>query len=149
MRFELNKPVLAIGYNKQYANGNVSPYGWCGKYMPWEDKLLSLELIKLNCIEHHKVPGDWDDVLQYDGFIFTGDKSVQPFYNQYPRASYGQISCAADNIFKKHIVEKPNSEKEILQYWGLKQYLEELLHGITDITPGYPVNAGMLQRHYD
>lgn len=65
-------------------------------YLPWRDKLLSLEVINLRCAAHHKVAWRHDpEDKKYDGFIFLGaDGSA--WHNQYPYADYGQLDDSMD-----------------------------------------------------
>ena len=63
-------------------------------FHPWCDTLNQVIVEEFECIEHRRVPGVWDDEVKYDGFIFKAGDKV--FYNQYPRASYSQISDEAD-----------------------------------------------------
>ena len=57
-----------------------------------------IKFIKLTVKEHHKVPGDYDDEVKYDGYILAADDGTI-FTNQYPRASYGQLDDRGDRIF--------------------------------------------------
>lgn len=77
-----------------------------GLYRPWEDeqKLLSLKAVNMLCAEHHKVAWDQDPTgeKKHDGFIFfelplVPRNPLKRWFNQYPRASYGQLSTDADH----------------------------------------------------
>lgn len=61
------------------------------------DKLINIVVKMLTCKEHHKVPSEWEPngEKKYDGFIFE-DTEGNTWRNQYPHASYGQVSDAAD-----------------------------------------------------
>ena len=68
-----------------------------------------IKFIKLTVKEHHKVPGDYDDEVKYDGYILAADDGTI-FTNQYPRASYGQLSDRDDRIF--HIDFRGKTEED-------------------------------------
>ena len=68
-----------------------------------------IKFIKLTVKEHHKVPGDYDDEVKYDGYILAADDGTI-FTNQYPRASYGQLSDRSDRIF--HIDFRGKTEED-------------------------------------
>lgn len=120
-------------------NGN--PAFW-GMYLPWEHKLESIELVMLECTEHHKVPSEWDPkpepALDYDGFIFKGpDFEGKPtvWHNQYPRASYGQVSDAADRIVSLHIedieeIRKALDSGRTYELDAAFPFLDRILHGV-------------------
>ena len=68
-------------------------------YLPWEDTLDKIQLMSATCIEHHKVPTEWDAEPSNDGFVFAeteGDSVGRQWHNQYPRASYGQLDDSND-----------------------------------------------------
>jgi hypothetical protein len=69
-------------------------------FKPWQDKLLWLHLLELTCVEHHQVFWEYDEKKESpcDGFVFE-DKHKRRWYNQYPRASYSQLSTSADWYF--------------------------------------------------
>jgi hypothetical protein len=150
MRFNVGDVVAAIGYSIQYPNGNKSEGGAYSKFIPWSDKLLMLDVIKLTCTGHHKVPGDYDDVIQYDGFIFTTDDG-KIYTNQIPRASYGQLSDASDNIINRQLLDSEYqfSSKVIYTYFGARRYLQELLKGVHEVMKEDKERASMLQQHYE
>lgn len=64
-----------------------------------QDYPTDIKFIKLTVKEHHKVPGDYDEEVKYDGYILAADDGTI-FTNQYPRASYGQVSDRGDRIFR-------------------------------------------------
>jgi hypothetical protein len=70
-------------------------------YMPWLDKLTEIQVINLECVEHHKV--GWEhapDDKKYDGFFKDQDGNL--WANQYPRASYGQLDDSGDRHVRRH-----------------------------------------------
>lgn len=68
--------------------------------MGWErDIPVDVKFKKLTVTEHHKVRGEFEEELKYDGFILKDDGDDK-FTNQYPVASYGQISDKGDRVFR-------------------------------------------------
>lgn len=71
-------------------------------FKPWEDKISEMNVFELKCVEHHKVSDGYSEDKQHDGFIFelvhtnTNLPVGTRFDNQYPHASYGQLSTDAD-----------------------------------------------------
>lgn len=64
------------------------------------------EFLELEVIEHHKVSSEYDekDLKDCDGYILkSADGRI--FHNQYPRASYGQVSDRANYIFTEALPE--------------------------------------------
>ena len=55
------------------------------------------------------MPGDYDEEVKYDGYILAADDGTI-FTNQYPRASYGQVSDRGDRIF--HIDFRGKTEED-------------------------------------
>ena len=62
--------------------------------------VLKTEVIRLTVIEHHKVPGEWSDALEYDGYVLQDENGAR-WYNQYPYASYGQLDDSYDRVFRR------------------------------------------------
>lgn len=100
-------------------------------YFPWEDKLNSLTVLPFVCKEHHRVAGDWDDEVKYDGYIFS-DTEGNDWTNQYPRASYGQLSD--DNNWRLWPTERSDiKDKPFLHYTDISIFLENVLRGIKEL----------------
>lgn len=98
-RFSVGEEVVVAGFI--YANdfiGNLNVF----------EKPLGCVIKTLVIKEHHKVPGSYetDDTLKYDGFIAEDKVNKQVYFNQYPRAYYGQISDIKNRLFISQ--EKPN-----------------------------------------
>lgn len=89
---------------------------------------LHIKFVKLTVTEHHRVRGDWDDKIAYDGYKLVDD-SGQEYTNQYPRASYGQISDEADRVFVLKIDESFPDDKPFdfysatSRWWSFEQGL--------------------------
>lgn len=109
MRFELNKkyPFVCVQFStehRQFLNGMSS-----SSFQPWNNALLGIVVKMLTCVEHHKVPNEWDETvppkLDCDGFIFLDEETDVRWANQYPRASYGQTTDTADRIVMRMFPE--------------------------------------------
>lgn len=90
-------------------------------YLPWCDQLISINAVVLRCVSQHAVPGEWDDEIKYKGYKFELVRTNVPFlknethvtwHNQFPRASYGQLSTDADFYAHPHVT----SEEDIKRY---------------------------------
>ena len=64
---------------------------------------------KLTVTEHHEVSWDQDpkNKKKYDGFVLTREDGTI-WHNQFPYASYGQLSTTADHVFNFY----PNFSEE-------------------------------------
>lgn len=130
MRYTLKEEVIFIHVDYTPASLRFS-----SKYYPWEDKLNNITLSKLTCTEHHRVPGEWDDEIKYDGFIFT-DQNNQRWNNQYPRAAYSQTSNAQDYVVRTVIDKKLKKMTDLSVYlndvnWGIRDLEKELIKAKT------------------
>lgn len=69
------------------------------------------EIIQLTVTEHHKVSSQWDteNNLDYDGFKLVDSRNLV-WHNQFPKASYGQVTDTQDQIFKR--IDKLPEEKD-------------------------------------
>lgn len=111
-------------------------------YVPWHDILKEIVVKRLKCVEHHRVPDDWGDEIKYDGFIFQDvEGNEDRWYNQYPRASYGQTSDESN--WMVNVAENRNgvelNDKEADKYsdaeilWGISdaaKYLDRIRDGL-------------------
>lgn len=97
LRYNIGQKVLVLFYVLNGRVGFVNPL-----YMPWQDKLDELMVKVLTITEHHKVAWDQDpnSEAKYDGFLAV-DEDGQPWGNQYPKASYGQLSDQANWYFER------------------------------------------------
>lgn len=106
MRYNLDQKVWTIGLvlvNKEN-NKPVFPFGFLRPY-PDQFSITNMFFNEVTVVEHHKVSGEWSDEKQYDGFILKDDQD-RVWYNQYPTASYGQVSDDADGLFTSPLIEK-------------------------------------------
>ena len=79
----------------------------------WNEDVSNITIKKLTVTEHHRVLHDYakeDEAPTCDGFILK-DEDGAIWTNQYPRASYGQISDAADRLFWKDGYKFVGSER--------------------------------------
>ncbi len=132
-------------------------------YVPWIDTLKEVKIHALECVEHHKVPVEWQDNASADGFIFQNiDGQKTRWFNQYPTASYGQASN--DEDFKVRVGEQNDgtpvvadakvfSENESLWgLWDVTKYLNEIHRGLHPKKAGDalpPNERDALQGFYD
>lgn len=129
MRYEINKqyPFLIIQFARVFvdAEGRRDPSKrsefkqdvvtfYPFPTPPFEDELIGVHVSMLTCKEHHRVPNAWDSQnrLDNDGFIFEDDAG-RVWYNQYPRASYGQMSDEADRRVWMHVVDNEAAKAAI------------------------------------
>lgn len=98
-----------------------------------KDKLIGIHAVMLTCKSHHKVSIDYDPESEkrYDGFIFE-DADGNEWYNQYPHASYGQVSTESDNRVWLHPTNEAtyNDPDVIVEMEDAMHRLEEIQHGI-------------------
>lgn len=109
-RFELNKPILAVGFfDKKEARGYISPdvayVDIVARDKPIDE--IGIHIVSITPTDEHKVPLEWDrteTALGYRG-NFSSTKGIVPddiaemgliLTNQYPRASYGQVNTSCD-----------------------------------------------------
>lgn len=97
MRYNIGEKVIVMHY---VLNGRI---GWTNRvYAPWEDTLDRIMMETLTVTEHHKVAWDQDPngEKKHDGFVLENHLH-QKWSNQFPTASYGQISTTADYYFDR------------------------------------------------
>jgi len=116
-----------------------------GLYFPWADEFVGVKFKKLLCKEHHRVPGDWDDEIKYDGFIFseTVDGKEEIYHNQYPRASYGQLDDSGNWKIIDHTTD------DFHFYQDAEKALETILRGVKELKEREPEWSKSLQEHFD
>lgn len=123
-----------------------------GLYMPWSEdhQLLNLEVVKLKCMSHEKVAWDQDPKgeKKYDGFTFSElPVALSPpsrrWLNQYPTASYGQLSTDADyylhldwkgcGMSVKETVDLEDTEKGMTELQDGCHFLANIRRGMVTI----------------
>lgn len=140
-RYTVGEEVLFINVKFTTEGLRLSPL-----YLPWKDKLEKIDIIKLTCKEHHRIPGDWDDEIQHDGFIFTGevDGVERTYNNQYPRASYGQLDDS--NNWR---ISDFTEDGDIVTYTDAGRMLSNINNGVRELKKSEPEYAKALQVHFD
>lgn len=106
MRYQVGEiiPIIKIEF---VPKPNDTRGAWSYLYRPDFHNITSLKIKRLQVIEHHKVPGDYNDEtdLKYDGYVLKelGVKTKKPrlWTNQFPTASYGQLSDIGDRKFHR------------------------------------------------
>ena len=96
-RYQVGQKILVSffeisGRNMQKLVGNM--------FSPWDERLKYMHLVELTVEQHVKVPYEHAPEAEpkCDGFILR-DKRGRVWHNQYPTASYGQLSTDADYYF--------------------------------------------------
>jgi hypothetical protein len=137
MRFNIDEtlPVIHI----KIPNKNRASYLLFKSYFPWYNhEIESITFEHLKVLEHHRVLHEYakeDDVPDCDGFILE-DSQKRRFFNQYPRACYGQTSDRADRMFHRDLTAYENIDEWLAlsepayEYRLLSDYLKDLKRGI-------------------
>ena len=130
-------------------------------YSMWSNETpTDIKFIKLSVKEHHRVPGEYDDEVKYDGYILTADDGTI-FTNQYPRAGYGQICDRGDRIFYIDFRGKTdddfkkmfeNEAKEPHEYVLINEVFSPMVKTVTldkeKLPDGLGVKLSMLINHF-
>ncbi len=124
--------------------------------IPWENTIAATAIRHMVCVEHHKVPWDQDPDgdIKYDGFVFD-DQQGHKWYNQYPRASYGQLTDTADGRIHIHpnegeTFDSLDKNKVVMVMQDLARYLSELLMSVHQVTKNKDSNrANQLVQLYN
>ncbi|EQM48497.1 hypothetical protein D051_0828 [Vibrio parahaemolyticus VPCR-2010] len=114
---------------------NLKPNGTLFYTSMLDQPLISTEFVVLTCKEEHEVPIDYSD-SKTEGYTFTDEGENVIFNNQYPSASYGQLSTAGDYIVKA-LVRDDSGEPSLLKYVLAESVLNDIsmfgaLHGLTE-----------------
>lgn len=131
-RFQVGEVLYGICF--LFQNGeydNTKPY-------VYHDMLVKdIAIGKLTVKEHHRVPDYWaknDHEQKHDGFILS-DEAGNIWYNQYPKAHYGQVTDENDRIFYLH-PKTEEQEKDAIngrivgEYNLLTDFVHDLNRGI-------------------
>ena len=140
-RYSIDQELYAVALvyrNDKYKNGFMvsfsRPFSWGRTEQPAEFKF-----IKLAVKSHHKVAWDQDPdgEKKYDGYLLESPSGVV-FENQYPRASYGQVSDAADRIFTRQFpngqdyqVVFANEDKDPYEYSLISEMFDPVFKAVT------------------
>lgn len=124
MRFQVGQIVVAYRFIITKHDGSVVKT--TSNIFRNQAESVKYDFILLECIEHHKVPIAYSDG-EGDGFIFKDDQG-NIFNNQYPTASYGQISDDNDRIFTRY--GKAYERFSYALFSSYVEYVENLLGDI-------------------
>lgn len=148
MRYNVGEKIIVMFY---ILNGRAA---WMNPmYRPWEDTLTRIEMETLTVVEHHKVAWDQDPQgeKKYDGFILE-NRLHQRWSNQYPTASYGQVSTSADYYFDRKYPDdidfKQLSDEQLATFEDVTVVIDRIDRGIAFFKEdGRDEYASMLERH--
>jgi hypothetical protein len=148
MRYEIGQkiPVISFIVKGKISNGGGAYSRSAVHFMPWDEQVESSEIVYLTVVEHHRVPNSYDQTNEptCDGYILETAEGER-WFNQYPRASYGQLSDAADRMFHRENFKG----SKYRQYVSLVSYMENLLCGESQLIAEKPERANMLRTQYE
>jgi len=123
-RYEKYEKVVFMRYNLQvpHATEFFTPF------IPWEHMLESIDVKVLTCTEHHWVSGEWDYDPKHKGHIFVSEKDGTRWFNQYPTASYGQLST--DEDYRARAEHGSNTTPEHAVYEDVTAVIDRISRGI-------------------
>lgn len=137
MRYQVGSKVPFLVIQYEASTGRKYLNGFGSTFMPWEGTLLNIHVEMLECIEHHKVPNAYDEsdtpTLDCDGFIFKAEAGFI-WHNQYPRASYGQVSDTADRIVSRAFPE--GTDHKTIDVENTIIYMESAFHRLAEMHRG-------------
>ena len=121
--------IPVINFKAQYKNGNIVED--CVRPLPWDDRIIDINIHQLKCVEHHKVAWrhDGDGEKKYDGFVLK-DECGNIVHNQYPYVDYGQVDDSADRIFTLVLKDDTDKITDIVHFVDMFSFLGNILHGI-------------------
>lgn len=136
-------PFVHCKFRRSYATDAGGKKVWghplqSALFCPWnpDHELLSLVVVKAQCVEHHQVAWDQDPKgeKKHDGFIFaelpiTLDPPSKRWFNQYPTASYGQLDDTQDRMLHLDWKGCGMSANEMIK-------LEDTPKGMTELHDG-------------
>ncbi len=139
MRYEVGQEIMAVAFVVPGRN----PMGIMIPLLHDDVQPSKIFVKKLTVAEHRRVPNEWDpkEELRHDGFILK-DEEGMVWHNQYPRASYGQLSDTQDRVFEycldgkstDEITALINNEHEVpLFYEDMEESLARILRGIASV----------------
>ena len=98
LRYSIGEEIIACSFIDEKCSSISQPY----MFFSFSEEIVGVRFIKLKVKEHVKVPGEFDDEKQYDGFILEGDDG-KVYHNQYPYACYGQLDDKRNRVFTLEI----------------------------------------------
>lgn len=159
MRFTIGQKLFTIGLVlNSKSTGKIAIHGHFVNPIPSLYSISKIQFNELTITEHHKVAGEWSDKKEYDGFKAV-DKNGLTYSNQYPIASYGQLSDNKNHEFELDLIEESyekNSHLSLDQFFesifaqNLSPYNYELIRFMNDLDGGFVDDNNMTdyQRDY-
>jgi len=147
MRYEVNQELFVIHFDyaslrnqesKFQAADFMLPFLWGNKEIPAE-----VDLEMLTVTDHFLTAWDQDpdQEKKYDGYLLLDSKG-EIFANQYPLASYGQISDTGDRRFNYYVTEGEDhgaifkafdmGEKKVYEYHLLADVIRNMTEGLNN-----------------
>lgn len=134
MRYQVGEKLIVVSFQYQDDTG-ISRFS-----MPYSFHEKGIEKIwmkELEVKEHHKVSWEYDseDKKDNDGYILV-DGENEIYHNQYPRASYGQVSSEADFRFHRQMDletyknRRDSSSFHLYEHRLLTQVYSDIVEGI-------------------
>lgn len=123
MRFTIGQKLFTIGLVlNSKSTGKLAIHGHFSNPIPSLYSVSKIQFNELTITEHHKVAGEWSDEKEYDGFKAV-DKNGLTYSNQYPTASYGQLTDNKNHEFELDLIEETYEKNSHL---GLDQFFESI-----------------------
>lgn len=126
MRYQVGEKIWAVFFHNKSATFYPMFSTWLPT-LPYATKEFpEIEFIELIVTEHHRVPSEWDSKdaePRYDGFVLT-DANGQVWHNQYPYASYGQVSDSNDGRFKLRLKNQRKIAEETIDFVRIRRERE-------------------------
>ncbi len=141
MRYNVDGVVYGIHFDIAGADGLDKTFARLPYMFGKDDAVEKIQIIKLTVKEHHKVRWDYDEdnaEPKYDGFLLEDEKGRR-WSNQYPTASYEQLSDSADRQFQIYTEGKENWDKlfeehaangDPVEYYLLTNIVRSISQGI-------------------
>jgi len=101
VRYEIGEKLYGVHFlTEKFVNDEFSKQWYSQPYTYSDDPVVKITIVELLVKEHHKVAWEYDEAkeLKHDGYLLQ-DKEGFQWANQYPRASYGQLSTISDSRF--------------------------------------------------
>lgn len=156
-RFEVGQKHPFIFVRFQFSNGRSNNNGLIPRtYLPWEHKLLRIDIFELESMEEHQSPVEYsEDGATAPGYVLR-DQNGKVWHNQYPQAHFGQISDKANWIAHRHFESRDEIRTavdeggHILSGVCLKNYVTDVAFGIHELRELKRLDlADQLQKHLD
>lgn len=144
MRYQINE-ILPVIHFEFKGNSVLENALFKMPYLHYETPVSRINFKLLTVTEHHKVSWEYDeeDKRVHDGYLLRDEAGVT-YSNQYPRASYGQVTDTADRRFDLYFGSDQEAEaffkhahdKNLLVpiYHLMSDVLQDIQKGIVEIT---------------